>query len=130
MVLFLRSTARKLTDAWVVLIRSGLHGWFVAPPSGSPIADPAGTSTGPARIAPATSGALVDGVVCGTAAAAAGLKAGDVITGFCGHPVSSAAALSALLRRYRPGTRGLLTWISVQGGSYSSLVTLGLGPAR
>jgi len=84
----------------------------------------------PAAIAPASGGALVDGVVCGTAAAAAGLKAGDVITGFCGHPVSSAAALSALLRRYRPGTRGLLTWISVQGGSYSSLVTLGLGPAR
>ena len=32
------------------------------------------------RIAPASSGALVDGVLCGTAAAAAGIVSGDVIT--------------------------------------------------
>jgi S1-C subfamily serine protease len=83
----------------------------------------------PARIAPASSGALVDGVVCGTPAAEAGLEAGDVITSFAGHSVPSAAALSSTLTHDRPGTKVLLTWVAVAGGSYSAQVTLGTGPA-
>jgi S1-C subfamily serine protease len=83
----------------------------------------------PARIAPAPSGALVDGVVCGTAAASAGLEAGDVITSFGGQTVSSADALSSDLSHDRPGLKGLLTWVGIGGSSHSALVTLGIGPA-
>src|ERR1700678_2386144 len=63
----------------------------------------------PARIAPASSGALVDGVVCGTPAAEAGLEAGDVIKSFAGHSVPSAAALSSTLTHSRPGTKVAMT---------------------
>jgi S1-C subfamily serine protease len=91
--------------------------------------DAGSDSSVPARIAPAASGALVDGVVCGTAAANAGLTAGDVITSFGGQAVSSADALSSDLSRERPGVKGLLTWVGVEGGSHSAFVTLGTGPA-
>jgi S1-C subfamily serine protease len=83
----------------------------------------------PGAIAPAQTGALVDGVMCGTAAAAVGIAAGDVITGFGGHSISSASSLSAILNRDRPGARGTLTWVSIGGGSHTALVTLGVGPA-
>jgi S1-C subfamily serine protease len=83
----------------------------------------------PARIAPASSGALVDGVVCDTPAAIAGLQAGDVITGFGDHAVTSADGLSSVLRQERPGMKGQLTWVSVGGGTHSTLITLEAGPA-
>ena len=67
--------------------------------------------------------------MCGTAAANAGLEAGDVITSFGGHSVSSAAALSSVLSRDQPGTKGMLTWVGIDGGSHSAFVTLGTGPA-
>jgi S1-C subfamily serine protease len=87
-------------------------------------------STVPASVAPARFGALVDGVVCGTPAATAGVLPGDVITSFGGHAVSSANGLSALLDRARPGSKGALTWVSVGGGRHTALVTLGTGPAE
>jgi S1-C subfamily serine protease len=83
----------------------------------------------PAAIAPAGSGALVNGVVCGTAAAEAGLVAGDVITSFDGHTVTSARVLSSVLGTDRPGTRAAMTWVAIDGGSHSATVTLGTGPA-
>jgi S1-C subfamily serine protease len=83
----------------------------------------------PARIAPISSGALVDGVVCGTVAESAGLAPGDVITSFGGHLVTSAPTLSAVLRHDRPGTKGLLTWVDTGGNEHSAVVTLGAGPA-
>jgi S1-C subfamily serine protease len=92
-------------------------------------ADPGGSGTAPKSIAPASSGALVDGVVCGTAAAAAGLAAGDVITSFDGRTVTSATALSDVLRQERPGSRGALTWVSVGGAWHTVIVTLTAGPA-
>jgi S1-C subfamily serine protease len=83
----------------------------------------------PARIAPVSSGALVDGVVCDTAAAEAGLEAGDVITSFDGRDVASADDLSSVLDQDHPGAKGMLTWVDVTGGDHSTLVTLGVGPA-
>jgi S1-C subfamily serine protease len=83
----------------------------------------------PVAIAPARSGALVDGVVCGTAAAAAGLVPGDVITSFDGHPVASARVLSSVLGADRPGTRTAMTWLAVDGDSHTATITLGTGPA-
>ena len=87
------------------------------------------TTAVPARIAPARSGALVDGVLCGTAAARAGLTAGDVITSLGGRAVTSPASLTALVGRYRPGSRAPLAWVSPGGRRHTATVTLEAGPA-
>jgi S1-C subfamily serine protease len=83
----------------------------------------------PAEIAPARFGVLVDGVLCGTVAAAAGVSAGDVITAFGGHAVTSPASLTARLGGYRPGDRAWLAWVSPDGAGHTALVTLTAGPA-
>ena len=63
------------------------------------------TTAVPGSIAPARSGALVDGVLCGTAAATAGIFAGDVITSIGGRAVTSPGSLTAIVSRYRPGSK-------------------------
>lgn len=83
----------------------------------------------PAAIAPVKEGALVDGVVCGTPAADAGLVAGDVITGLDGRAVTSASSLTSILNRDRPGTTTMLTWVTIDGVTHSLSVTLETGPA-
>jgi S1-C subfamily serine protease len=87
-------------------------------------------TTVPAHIAPARSGALVDGVLCGTVAATAGLFAGDVITSIDGRAVSTPRSLTAILSRYRPGRAVPLAWVSPGGSLHTALVTLGTGPAQ
>ena len=87
------------------------------------------TSATPASIAPARSGALVDGVICGTPAAAAGLFPGDVITSIGGHAVASPSALNTIVGRYRPGSRAALAWVSPGGRRHTAVVTLEAGPA-
>ena len=91
--------------------------------------DASSYSAAPSVIAPAKEGALVDGVVCGTPAAKAGLVAGDVITGLGGHVVTSASSLTAILNRSRPDTRATLTWVTIDGYQHSAPVTLITGPA-
>ncbi len=83
----------------------------------------------PASIAPARSGALVDGVLCGTVAASAGLFAGDVITSVGGRRVTTPGSLTALIDRYRPGSQAALAWVSPGGSVHTALVTLTAGPA-
>jgi S1-C subfamily serine protease len=87
-------------------------------------------SATPASIAPALSGALVDGVICGTAAASAGLFAGDVITSAGSHAVTTPGSLTAIIDRYRPGSQVPLVWVSPGGGQHTALVTLEAGPAQ
>jgi S1-C subfamily serine protease len=87
------------------------------------------TAAAPAGIAPASSGALVDGVLCGTAAAAAGLFAGDVITSIGGQAVTSPGSLTALVGRYRPGSQAALAWVAPGGSLHTAVVTLTAGPA-
>jgi S1-C subfamily serine protease len=86
-------------------------------------------TTVPASIAPARSGALVDGVLCGTAASTVGLFAGDVITSIGGRAVTTPGSLTAIVDRYRPGSRTRLAWVSPDGGRHTALVTLSAGPA-
>jgi S1-C subfamily serine protease len=87
------------------------------------------TTAAPASIAPARSGALVDGVLCGTPAATAGLSAGDVITSIGGLAVTSPRSLNTLVSRYRPGSRVPLTWVGPGGRRHTAVVTLAAGPA-
>ncbi len=87
-------------------------------------------TTVPASIAPARSGALVDGVLCGTAAASAGLFAGDVITSIGGRAVATPGALTAHPRPDPPGRAVPLAWVSPGGALHTALVTLGAGPAQ
>ena len=87
------------------------------------------TTAVPGSIAPARSGALVDGVLCGTAAATAGLFAGDVITSIGGQAVTSPGSLTAIVNRYRPGSKAPLAWVSPGGSRHTAMVTLDAGPA-
>jgi S1-C subfamily serine protease len=94
------------------------------------IASDAGSySAIPAEIAPARSGALVSGVLCGTAAAAAGISAGDVITALGGQAVTSPGSLTVMLGGYRPGADARLAWVSADGAGHTAWVTLNAGPA-
>jgi S1-C subfamily serine protease len=83
----------------------------------------------PAAIAPAPAGALVDGVLCGTAAASVGIEPGDVITAADGRVVSSPDSLTALVSAARPGSVMSVTWIAVAGTLHSALIQLDAAPA-
>jgi putative serine protease PepD len=69
-------------------------------------------------------GAKVDSVTAGGAAAAAGVKVGDVVTGFNGIPITNATDLTAQVRSMQAGARASLTY--VRGGKSATVsVTLG-----
>jgi putative serine protease PepD len=69
-------------------------------------------------------GAKVQQVSSNSAAAAAGLQAGDVITRIGGQPVTGADSLVALVRTYRPNDQVSLT-VDHGGNSETMSVTLG-----
>jgi S1-C subfamily serine protease len=102
---------------------------------GTPAATPAcytsNTSlTVPSVIAPVSTGALVDGTVCGSPAAAAGMPGGAVITAVNGTPVTSPDDLTSILARFRPGTTISVTWTSPSGKQATSSLHLTAGPPQ
>jgi S1-C subfamily serine protease len=86
--------------------------------------------TVPSAVAQVPAGALVDGTVCGSPAAAAGLTGGSVITAVNGTPVTSPDDLTSLLARFRPGTTITLTWDSPAGQQTTSTLHLTAGPPQ
>ena len=84
----------------------------------------------PAGIAPAGAGALVLGVVCGSAAQAGGLGPGDVITSVDGQAVTTPGSLTTLTSRYHPGEVVAIGWESTDGAGHTTQFVLGSGPAR
>ncbi|MDQ2815021.1 MAG: trypsin-like peptidase domain-containing protein [Actinomycetota bacterium] len=84
----------------------------------------------PASIAPVRSGALILGVLCGTAAAARGLTAGDVITSVNGRVISTPGSLTGITAQYHQGEVVSVTWVSTTGVKHTSSLHLGAGPAR
>jgi S1-C subfamily serine protease len=76
-----------------------------------------------------SSGATLSGTVDGSAAAQAGLQAGDTITSINGQNVSSASALSTAMESYQPGQSVTIGWVDSSGQSHTATVTLGSGPA-
>jgi len=75
-------------------------------------------------------GALIEAVVPGTAAAKAGIAQGDVITWFNGHSVSSAKALTAAVLALAPGTKVQVRWVNPSGARSQAIVRPTAGPPQ
>lgn len=78
--------------------------------------------------ATADGSALLQAVIAKTPAAAAGLVAGDTITGVDGSDVT-AATLSTVLQGYDVGDAVSVTWTDTAGAGHTASVTLIAGPA-
>ena len=84
----------------------------------------------PSSIAPVSSGTLVDGTICGSPAAAAGMTGGSVITAVNGKPTASADSLTAILAKLRPGDTITVSWVSPSGHHATSSLRLLAGPPQ
>ena len=81
------------------------------------------------QLSPNSQGAAIAGVVSGSAAAKAGLQAGDTITAVDGTAITTASGLSSTLASHKPGDQVRLRYTDSAGQSHSVTVTLGSGPA-
>ncbi len=86
-----------------------------------------GTGSSGGQIAPAT-GLVISNVVTGTPAAKVGIGAGDVVTKFDGHTVTSDVQLTHLLVPEHPGKSATITWVDTAGATHTSTITLASGP--
>ena len=84
----------------------------------------------PATIAPASSGALIDNVLCGSAAATAGLGAGDVITAVNGQAVTTPSSLTTIMSKFHGGDKVTVNYVDTNGAKQSAPLTLGTSPAK
>jgi len=74
-------------------------------------------------------GATISGVVAGSPAADAGLRAGDTITAVDGTDIDRGTTLSDALDRHQPRDHVSISWSDAAGGSHTATVTLTTGPA-
>jgi S1-C subfamily serine protease len=72
-------------------------------------------------------GCVVTTVTPGEAAAAAGLKAGDVITEVGGIPVTSTSDFNIVMQDRRPGDEVTVMWRDPSGGTRSAVAVLSAG---
>ena len=72
-----------------------------------------------------SSGAIIESVVSGSAAEAAGLEEGDEITALDGHSVTSAEDVTAALADHDPGDHIKIMWMDQSGSDHAATVTLG-----
>jgi S1-C subfamily serine protease len=86
--------------------------------------------TVPSTIAPVGSGTLIDGTICGSPAASAGITGGAVITAVNGQAVGSPGDLTSILTRFRPGGTISVTWVSPSGQRTTSRLHLTAGPPQ
>jgi S1-C subfamily serine protease len=75
-----------------------------------------------------TNGVRIAGTVAGSAAAKAGLKAGDRITSLDGQAVTTNASLRALIAPHHPGDTVRIGWVDSTGKTRSADITFGSGP--
>ncbi|MCW2929630.1 MAG: hypothetical protein JWM19_592 [Actinomycetia bacterium] len=103
-------------------------------PAGSSGTPPCSTSnaglSAPPAIAPVSSGVLIDGSICGSPAAEAGMTSGAVITAVNGRTVGSPDDLNGVLSRFHPRDRISVTWVSPAGRRTTSRVRLSAGPPQ
>jgi len=86
--------------------------------------------TMPSAIAPVNSGTLIEGTICGSPAAKAGMTGGAVITAVNGQPVGSPRSLASILSRFHPGDTISVTWVSPSGQRTTSNLHLTAGPPQ
>ena len=80
---------------------------------------------------PVSAGVYVDRVTAGSAAAAAGLRPGDIIVELAGEPVDDQGDLSRALARNKPGSEVEVRYVRGEGaGELTTRVVLGTGPAQ
>jgi S1-C subfamily serine protease len=84
----------------------------------------------PSDIAPVNSGTLIDGTICDSPAASAGITGGSVITSVDGQSTASPAALTRVMSGLHPGDTVSVTWVSPSGRSTTSHLTLAAGPPQ
>ncbi len=100
-------------------------------PGGTPSCYTSNAEVGvPSSIAPVNSGTLVDGTICGSPAAKAGMTGGSVIVAVNGSPVGSPASLTSTLARLHAGDTISVTWVSPSGSRTTSRLTLAAGPPQ
>ncbi len=85
-------------------------------------------SSGESGIGQASSGVVIAGVVEGTAAANAGLTAGDTIISVGGSQITSDSDLQKVIEEYHPGDKVTIEWASQYGQTQSATATLTAGP--
>src|SRR5580704_11218206 len=86
--------------------------------------------TVPSTIAPVNSGILIEGTICGSPAAQAGMTGGAVITAVNGQAVGSPDDLTGTLSRFHPGDTISVTWVSPSGQRSISSLHLTAGPPQ
>jgi S1-C subfamily serine protease len=80
------------------------------------------------QVAPAKSGAMIEGVICNSPSASAGLGAGSVITAVNGKAVSTPDQLANDLAPFKPGDSVTIGWTNLSGHSTTSTLHLVAGP--
>jgi S1-C subfamily serine protease len=88
-----------------------------------------GVQLDPAGRYGSSGGVAIAGVVAGSAATDAGLRAGDTITTLNGTTTAGPSDLSRALAGLKPGQQARLGWVDSSGQSRSATLTLGAGPA-
>jgi S1-C subfamily serine protease len=97
-------------------------------PNGSGFSN--GSGSGIIGQSPSTvNGLTVSNVVGGTPAQKAGIAAGDVVTAFDGHAITSDSQLTNLLVPDHPGQKATITWVTPEGVSHTATITLATGPS-
>ena len=84
----------------------------------------------PSSIAPVGSGTLIDGTICGSPAAAAGMTGGAVITAVNGQAAGSPDDFASIMARFHPGDTVSFTWVSPSGQRTTSSLHLTAGPPQ
>jgi S1-C subfamily serine protease len=80
---------------------------------------------------PSSAGAVIDAVISGGPAAAAGLSSGDVITAIDGHTINSSTSITPLLLTKKPGATVKITYAQQFGGdTQTTTATLVSGPPQ
>jgi S1-C subfamily serine protease len=82
----------------------------------------------PSQVAPVNSGTLIDGVICGSPAAAVGMTGGAVITAVDGKKVGAPDQLQSIEATFRPGETVTITWVNLNGQTTTSTLHLVAGP--
>jgi S1-C subfamily serine protease len=77
---------------------------------------------------PVSSGAAVVTVQSGSAAAAAGIQVGDVVTAIDGNAIQDQNGLHLSLTKYHPGDKVSVEWVDSGGQQHTASVQLGEGP--